>query len=51
MSGSEVNRKKDHFALQMILNSISKSQSNQIDIKKSTKDNWEVLCTLHVGLD
>ena len=35
----------------MILNSISESQSNQIDIKKSAKENWEVLCTFHVGKD
>ena len=48
---SEVNRKKDHLALSMILNSISESQSNQIDIKKSAKENWEVLRTFHVGMD
>ena len=36
----EVNRKKDRLALLMILNSISESQSNQIDIKKSAKENW-----------
>ena len=51
IDGSEVNRKKDHLALSMILNSISESQSNQIDIKKSAKENWEVLHTFHVGMD
>ena len=35
----------------MILNSISESQSNQIDIKKSAKENWEVPRTFHVGMD
>ena len=35
----------------MILNSISESQRNQIDTKKSAKENWEVLRTFHVGMD
>ena len=51
IDGSEVNRKKDHFALSMILNSIFESQRNQIDIKKSAKENWEVLRTFHAGMD
>ena len=51
IDGSEVNRKKDRLALLMILNSIFESQSNQIDIKKSAKENWEVLHTFHVGMD
>ena len=51
IDGSEVNRKKDRIALSMILNSISESQSNQIDIKKSAKENWEVLRTFHVGME
>ena len=51
IDGSEVNRKKDRLALSMILNSISESQSNQIDIKKSAKENWEVLRTFYVGMD
>ena len=41
---SEENRKKDRLALLMILNSISESQSNQIDINKSARENLEVLC-------
>ena len=48
---SEVNHKKDPLGLLMILNSILESQGNQIDIKKSAKENWEVLCTFHVGMD
>ena len=48
---SEVIRKKDRLALSMILNSISESQSNQIDIKKSAKENWYVLRTFHVGMN
>ena len=51
IDGSEVNQKKDRLALSMILNSILESQSNQIDIKKSAKENWEVLRTFHVGMD
>ena len=35
----------------MILNSISESQINQIDIKKSAKENWEVLRTFYVAMD
>ena len=35
----------------MILNSISKFQSNQIDIKKSRRENWEVLRTFHVRMN
>ena len=35
----------------MILNSISESQSNEMIIKKSAKENWEVLRTFHVGMD
>ena len=34
IDGSEINRKKDHFALSMIFNSISELQNNQIDIKR-----------------
>ena len=48
---SEVNHKKDPLALSMIVNSILESQGNQIDINKSAKENWEVLCTFHVGMD
>ena len=51
IDGSEVNCKKDRFVLLMILSSISESQSDEIDIKKSAKENWEVLCTFHVGMD
>ena len=35
----------------MILNFISQSQINQLNIKKSAKENWEVLRTFHVGMD
>ena len=39
IDGSEVNRKKYRLELLMMLNSISESQSNQIDIKKTAKEN------------
>ena len=48
---SEINRRKDSLVLSMNLNSISESQSYQIDIKKSANENWEVLYTFHVGMD
>ena len=48
---SEVNCKKDRLALSIILNSILESQSNQIDVKKSAKENWKVLHTFHVVMD
>ena len=51
IDGSEVNRNKNRLGLSMVLNSISESQSNQIDIKKSAKEDWEVLCTFHVGME
>ena len=51
IDGSKVNCKRDCLAFSMILNSISKSQSNQINIKKSAKENWEVLYTFHVGMN
>ena len=51
IEGSEVNQNKDCRALSMILSSIYESQSNHIAIKKSTNENWEVLCTFHVGTD
>ena len=51
IDGSDINCKKDSLVLSMILNSISDAQSNQIDIKKSGKEHWEVLHTFHVGMD
>ena len=51
IDGSEVNHNKACLALLMILISSSESQSNEIIIKKSAKENWEVLHTFHVGMD
>ena len=48
IEGSKQNHNKDHLALSMILNYISESQCHQINIKKSAKENCEILCTLHV---
>ena len=42
---------KDYLALLMILNSILESHSNEIIIKKSAKESWEVLYTFHVQVD
>ena len=39
IDGSEVNCKKDRLALLLINNSISESQRNQVNIKKSAKKN------------
>ena len=46
--GAEINRKKDR---QAILNSVSESVSFQLDVKKTAKENWEIIRTLHVGVD
>ena len=51
IGGDEENRKKDILALSAILSSILESASFQVDIKKSTKENWESLKILHVGAD
>ena len=48
IKGSKQNHNKDHLALSMILNSVSESQCHQINIKKSAKENCEILYTLHV---
>ena len=48
--GIEINW-KDWLALLAILGSISDSSSLQLNIKKSTKKNWEVLWIIHVGAD
>ena len=48
---NEENHKQDHLALSMILNFISESQSCQIDIKKSAKENLEVLNIFYVRMN
>ena len=49
--GTETNQKKDRQALSAILNSVLKSVSFQLDVKKTTKENWETIRILHVGVD
>ena len=49
--GDEENQKKDKLALSAILSSIHESVSFQMDIRKSAKENWKFLKTLHVGAD
>ena len=51
ITGTETNRKKDRQALSAILNSVSESVSFQLDVKKTAKENWETIRTLHVGVD
>ena len=51
IGGEEENRKKDRLALSAILSSIPESASFQMDIKKTTKENWESLKKLHVGAE
>ena len=51
ITGTETNRKKDSQALSAILNSVSESVSFQLDVKKTAKENWETIRTLHVGVD
>ena len=51
ITGTETNQKKDRHKLSAILNSVSESVSFQLDVKKTTKENWEVIRILHVGVD
>ena len=48
---TKVNRKKDHHALSVILNSESESFALQLDIKKAAKENWEIPQVLNVSFD
>ena len=45
IKGDKENHKKDHLTLSMILISILKFHSHQINMKKSAKENREILCT------
>ena len=48
---TKINQKKNWQALSAILNSVSKSISFQLDVKKTTKENWETIQILHVEVD
>ena len=48
---TETNQKKDRQALSVILNSVSEFVSFQLDVKKTMKENWEIIWILHVGVD
>ena len=48
---TETNKKKDRQTLSAILNSVLESISFQLDVKKIAKENWEIIQTLHVGVD
>ena len=47
----EVNHKKDGRALMIILNLVPESFALQLVIKKTAKENWEILRVLNVGVD
>ena len=51
ITGTETNQKKDRHAFSVILNSVSESVSFQLDVKKTAKENWEVIRILYVGVD
>ena len=51
ITGTETKQKKDRQALSAILNSVLESISFQLDVKKTTKENWETIWILHVGVD
>ena len=48
---TETNMQKDRLALSAMLADIPESSGVQLDIKKSAKVNWEIIRSLHVGID
>ncbi|XP_078437648.1 uncharacterized protein LOC144708270 [Wolffia australiana] len=51
VAGTETNRQKDRLALSAMLAVISETSGIQLDIKKSAKENWEIIRSFHVGID
>ena len=51
VTGTKINRQKDILALFAMLAAIPESSCLQLDIKKSTKVNWEIIRSFHVGID
>ena len=51
VTGIETNKKKDRLALSTMLAAIPESSGVQLDIKKSTKVDWEIIRSFHVGID
>ena len=51
VTGIETNKQKDRLALSAMLAAIPESSRVQLDIKKSTKVNWEIIRSFHVGID
>ena len=49
--GTDTNRQKDRLALSAMLAAIPESSSVLLDIKKTTKVNWEIIRSFHVGID
>ncbi|XP_078440532.1 uncharacterized protein LOC144710594 [Wolffia australiana] len=51
VAGTETNRQKDRLALSAMLAAIPETSGVQLDIKKSAKENWEIIRSFHVGID
>ena len=51
VTGTDTNKQKDRLALSAMLAAIPESFGVQLDIKKSTKVNWEIIRSFHVGID
>ena len=49
--GTDMNRQKDKLALLAMLAAIPESFGVQLDIKKTSKVNWEIIRSFHVGID
>ena len=48
---TETNRQKDRLVLSAMLAAISESSGVQLEIKKSTKVNWDIIRSFHVEID
>ncbi|XP_078427941.1 uncharacterized protein LOC144700313 [Wolffia australiana] len=51
VAGTETNRQIDRLALSAMLAVIPETSGVQLDIKKSAKENWEIIRSFHVGID
>ncbi|XP_078443602.1 uncharacterized protein LOC144713017 isoform X2 [Wolffia australiana] len=51
VAGTETNRQKDRLALSAMLAAIPETSGVQLDIKKSAKENWEIIRSFHVRID
>ena len=51
VTNTNTNRQKDRLTLSAMLAAIPESSGVQLDIKKSSKVNWKIIRSFHVGID